>query len=108
MELLSYPLPSYLSQTTSQQQLAAGASAEQQAQRQRQQRRQQYGVRLRVAGSGWTPALVLDVAEVAAGVAAGGPQQQVRDRSMQKLGGWQLRHGLAALAVAWLECPCVC
>ncbi|KAL4858517.1 Vacuolar protein sorting-associated protein 13C [Chlorella vulgaris] len=79
MELLSYPLPSYLAQQMSHQQLPAGTSAEQQAQRQRQQRRQQYGVRLRVAGSGWTPAMALDAAELsaaAAGAGAGGAAAQ--------------------------------
>jgi hypothetical protein len=80
MELLSYPLPSYALQSGSQQQPGAGSSAEVQAQRQRQQqqqRRQQYGVRLRVAGSGWTPAMALDVVELSSGSGTSGQQQQV-------------------------------
>lgn len=93
MELLSYPLPSFMAQ---------GAGAGQEA-RQRE-RQQHYGVRLRVAGtmrdcslspssritpctfifsglhvwpercpagSGWTPPLALDVADVGAGGQAG-------------------------------------
>lgn len=78
LELLSYPMPSYLLASGSQQQLsgAAGASSSaEQAQRQRQQRRQQYGVRLRVAGSGWTPPLALDAAELAPAGNGGGAQQ---------------------------------
>ena len=81
MELLSYPLPSYALQSGSQQQPAAGSSAEAQSQRQRQQqqqqRRQQYGVRLRVAGSGWTPAMALDVVELSSGTGTSGQQKQV-------------------------------
>lgn len=79
LELLSYPLPSYLGQAASQQQLGGGgASREEAAQRARAQRRQLYGVRLRVAGSGWTPALALDAPELGAASAQGQPQQARR------------------------------
>lgn len=92
LELLSYPLPSYLLTSASQQQLAAGApassaAAAEAAQRQRQQQRQQYGIRLRVAGSGWTPPLALDPGELAAGAAAaagGGGQGQAPQASVMR------------------------
>lgn len=82
LELLSYPMPSYLSASPSQQQLGASSSAAaaaEAAQHQRQQRRQQYGVRLRVAGSGWTPAMALDIVDLsaAAGDAAQAQAAQV-------------------------------
>ena len=85
LELLSYPLPSFLAASPSQQQLGgAGAEAAQRAQRAAAQR-QQYGVRLRLAGSGWTPPLALDAADLSPGAAAGGDaaaaaQQQVHSK----------------------------
>lgn len=55
MELLSYPLPSIVAAPA-----GSGSGA-------REQRRQQrYGVRLRVAGSGWTPPLALDILDALA------------------------------------------
>jgi hypothetical protein len=77
LELLSYPLPAYLAGPAPQQAAGSGGTAEQQAQRAQraQQRRQLYGVRLRVAGSGWTPPLALDLGEPQAG-GNGGPAGQ--------------------------------
>ncbi|KAL4443584.1 hypothetical protein ABPG75_011321 [Micractinium tetrahymenae] len=80
MELLSYPLPSFLAGSPSQLALAGSAEQGQQAQQAQQaaEKRRRYGVRLRVAGSGWTPALALDAGEPAgAGGGAAGQQQQV-------------------------------
>ena len=76
MELLSYPLPTYqgLQGASQQQQLGpgAGAAAEQQ---QPLRQRQRYGVRLRVASSGWTPALALDAEAQQSGGNGGAGQQ---------------------------------
>ena len=75
LELLSYPLPSLLAQSASQQQLPTGAGSSSGAGASDQHaavQRRRYGVRLRVAGSGWTPPLALDMGEVA----SGGSQQQ--------------------------------
>lgn len=96
LELLSYPLPRYLLTSASQQQLAAGApassaAAAEAAQRQRQQQRQQYGVRLRVAGSGWSPPLALDPGELAAGAAGsgGGVGSQGQQAQVGARQGWR-------------------
>ncbi len=119
LELLSYPLPSYLLTSASQQQLAAGApvssaTAAEAAQRQRQRQRQQYGIRLRVAGSGWTPPLALDPGELAAGAAAAGggtgqgqaPQVGVRLRgAVSGNGGTVVEEMPAACALAMPALP---
>ena len=72
MELLSYPLPRFLGGQGSSGQLGrpGGSSSSSSSAAERQQH---YGVRLRVAGSGWTQPLALDVVEANP---AGGQQQQ--------------------------------
>lgn len=77
MELLSYPLPSFLASSASQLPSASTEPGQQAAQQAEKRRR--YGVRLRVAGSGWTPALALDAGDPdGAGNGATSQQLQVR------------------------------
>ncbi|KAL4447306.1 hypothetical protein ABPG77_007339, partial [Micractinium sp. CCAP 211/92] len=80
MELLSYPLPSFLASSASQLPSASTEPGQQAAQQAEKRRR--YGVRLRVAGSGWTPALALDAGDPD-GAGNGATSQQLQADSLQ-------------------------